>query len=90
MTFPWLQPSAPVADGPAHRLAAAQRELRERSALLARLGLSVADATARLSARVAWDYDPGSPAGGRHVRPAELSDVAIAKLVADVYASKRY
>ena len=90
MSFPWLQPTAPVADGPARRLSAAQRELRERAALLARLGLSVADATARLCARVAWDFDPPSTGGGTHVRPPGLSDGAVAALVAEVYASKRF
>lgn len=90
MSFPWLETSAPASDGPARRLLAAQRELRERSALLARLGTPVADATARLCARVAWEFEPPSAHGGGHVRPAGLDDAAIAALVAEVYASKRF
>ena len=90
MTFPWLEPPAPVADGAARRLAAIQRELRERSALLARLGMSQAEAAARLSARVAWEYTPASGHGGHHVRPEGLSDQDITALVGEVYASKRF
>ena len=84
MTFSWQQPSAPIHDGADRRLAACQRELRERSAMLARLGMSVADATSRLSARIAWEFD------GASGRPEGLSDAAIAGLVAEVYASKRF
>ncbi len=79
-----------MANGPARRLSAAQRELRERSALLARLGMSVADATARLCARVAWEFDPPAGSSGNHLRPPALSDAAVAALVAEVFASKRY
>lgn len=92
-TFPWLDhtPSAvPAGHGPDRRLAAAQRELRERSALLARLGMSAEDATARLCSRVAWEFDPSSTHRGWHVRPDGLSDEAVGALVREVYASKRF
>lgn len=89
-TFPWLDPTAPAASGPDRRLAAAQRELRERSALLARLGMSADDAAARLCARIAWEFDPSSTRGGCHLRPDGLSDEAVKALVREVYASKRF
>jgi hypothetical protein len=63
----------------------ATRDLRDRAALFARLGYSAAAATARLQARVAWDYDPPSKHGGPHARPAGLSDAAIAQLVTETF-----
>lgn len=90
VTFPWLDRTRTASDGAARRLAASQRELRERSALLARLGLSEADCAARLAARVAWEFEPSSTHGGHHARPAGLGDQDIAALVREVYASKRY
>jgi hypothetical protein len=90
VTFPWLSPRAAVADRSDHRLAATRRELRERSAMLARLGMSPEDATARLCARMAWEFDPCTSTPGSHQRPAELSDEAIGALVREVYASKRF
>lgn len=87
MSFPWLD-SAPRTDGSARRAAVATEELSHRAALFYRLGYSEADATARLTARVAWEYDPGAKTGGAHQRPASLSDDAIAKIVRDTYARR--
>ena len=86
MSFPWLDSDlhgSPA--GAAARLDQATRELRERAALLARLGFSSAAATGRLQAQVAWDFDPSSRAGGAHRRPDGLSEAAIAALVTEVY-----
>ena len=63
--------------------------LRDRAALLARLGFTPAAATARLTSAVAWDFDPPSAHGGPHRRPAELGDAAIAALVDDVFKRQR-
>lgn len=83
VTFPWLTSNVSgSAAGADQRLAQATRDLRDRAAMFARLGYSAADATARLQARVAWDYEPASP---RHQRPSALSDAAIAQLVTDTY-----
>jgi len=71
--------------GADRRLAEALRELRERAALLARLGYPAAAAVARLQARVVWDFDPPAKHGGPHVRPTGLSDAAIAQLVTETY-----
>ncbi|MEZ4401867.1 MAG: hypothetical protein R3B06_17695 [Kofleriaceae bacterium] len=81
MSFPWLVPSR--ADGAAdRRTAVALAELRDRAALLARLGFTPAATTARLAASVAWDFDPS---GGPHRRPAALADAALAALVDEIY-----
>lgn len=90
MSFPWLDRPAPATDGLDRRVSAAQRELRERSALFARLGVPVADATARLCAHVAWEFEPASKHAAQQARPSALSDEAIGGLVAEVYDSKRY
>ncbi len=74
------------ASGAALRLNQAVRDLRDRAALLARLGYSAAAAVSRLQARVAWDFDPSSRHGGPHARPAALADAAIAQLVTETYA----
>ncbi|MEO8699632.1 MAG: hypothetical protein ABI867_06290 [Kofleriaceae bacterium] len=76
MSFPWLDRTAPAA-GAQSRVDVAAAELANRAGLLYRLGYSVADATTRLSASIAWEYDP---------RPSALSDHAVAKIVADTYA----
>ena len=86
MTFPWLDPTASP-NSAAARLAAQLRELRDRAALFYRLGYPVEVATARLCARVAWEYEPASR-GGVHRRPAGLSDAAIAEAVRDTYARR--
>jgi len=86
VSFPWLDShldGSPA--GAAARLDQARRELRERAALLARLGFTAPGATARLQARVAWDFDPPARTGGPHRRPQDLSDAAIAALVTEVY-----
>ncbi|MBL8620062.1 MAG: hypothetical protein JNK64_02135 [Myxococcales bacterium] len=88
MSFPWLTVSS-APGGAARRVAIAQAELRDRAALLARLGFTPAAATARLVAAAAWDFDPPSAHGGPHRRPAELGDAAIAALVDDVFKRQR-
>ena len=59
----------------------------DRAATMFRLGFSQQQATRRLCARVAWEFDPPSKAGV-HKRPDGLSDSAIAKIVADTYARR--
>jgi hypothetical protein len=87
VSFPWLVSNlSGSASGADHRLGQAQRDLRDRAAMLARLGYSAAVASARLQARVAWDFDPSSRHGGPHTRPAGLSDDAITKLVNETFA----
>lgn len=87
VSFPWLTSNlSGSAAGAGRRVEQATRDLRDRAALFARLGYSAAAATARLQARVAWDFDPPSRSGGPHVRPAGLSDAAIAQLVTETFA----
>lgn len=90
MSFPWLTtPSPSYAPSAADaRLAAQLRELRDRAALLFRLGYTQPQAVARLAAAVAWEHDPPSSAGGPHRRPAELSNDALAELVRATYARR--
>jgi hypothetical protein len=87
--FAWrASPTGPApgpADGAERRARVALAELAHRAGLFFRLGFTQAEATARLVARTAWEYDP---AGGAHRRPAALSDQAIAKLVAETYARR--
>jgi len=83
-SFEWLETSKPRTGGAARRAEVAATELAHRAALLFRLGFAEQDATARLCARVAWEYDPSC--GGK--RPDALSDGAIAKIVADTYARR--
>jgi hypothetical protein len=82
VTFPWLESSAGTRDGADPRLAVAQAELRDRAALLHRLGYSAARAAARCRANVAWDY-------ATTPRPAGLDDAAIKALVDEVYKRQR-
>jgi hypothetical protein len=85
VSFPWLTSNLSGSPaGATRRVEQATRDLRDRAALFARLGYSAAAATARLQARVAWDYEPPSKRGP-HVRPAGLSDAAIAQLVTETY-----
>jgi len=85
--FSW-QTSAPApAQGAERRTQGARAELAHRAGLLFRLGFTEAEATARLAARTAWEFDPSSQHGA-HRRPDALSDPAIAKLVAETYARK--
>jgi hypothetical protein len=88
--FDWLaRPPAP-AGGQERRARVACAELAHRAGLLYRLGFTQAEATARLIARTAWEFDPASaPSGaGAHRRPDALSDQAIGKLVAETYARR--
>ena len=87
VSFPWLDTNlAGSALGATHRLEQATRDLRDRAAMMARLGFTAGEATRRLQARVAWDYEPSSPHGGPHARPSGLSDAAIGQLVTDTFA----
>jgi hypothetical protein len=87
MSFPWLNTTPASANGAERRTRVATEELQTRAALFYRLGVSVEEATARLAARVAWEYDPPSKSGA-HARPEALSDGAIAVLVAATYARR--
>jgi hypothetical protein len=88
MTFEWLDRTAPRGDGSKLRSKVAADEIADRAATLFRLGFTQAAATARLCARIAWEYDPPSRAGGHHHRPSALSDAAIGKIVAETFARK--
>jgi hypothetical protein len=88
-TFPWLDPPRPAKHAAARRIEVAERELRDRAGVYYRLGFTAHAATERLVAHVAWEFDPPSKHGGHgHVRPAALSDEAIAALVKDTYARR--
>jgi hypothetical protein len=87
MSFPWLDCTPAPAAGAERRVRVATEELTHRAALFYRLGVPADVATARLAARVAWEYDPPSKRGP-HVRPEALSDAAIAVLVAATYARR--
>ena len=86
MSFEWLESTRPRG-GSKLRAQVAAAELADRAATLFRLGFSKEAATARLTARVAWEFDPPSKTG-HHKRPESLSDAAIAKIVADTYARR--
>ena len=88
MSFPWLDCTPPRSDGSDRRSKVAAEELAHRAALFYSLGFSENQATARLTARIAWEFDPGARTGGHHTRPAGLSDEAIAKIVRDTYARR--
>lgn len=85
--FPWLHCTPPRGDGADRRAKVAAAELASRAGVLFRLGFSQADATRRLAATVAWEYETTwkHPA---FRRPGALSDQAIAKIVADTYARR--
>jgi hypothetical protein len=83
--FPWMTANLKGSKAGAKRRAETfAADLRSRAATLYRLGFSVQAATARLDARVAWEFDPESKRGP-HRRPAAFEKAAIAKLVKDVY-----
>jgi hypothetical protein len=86
MPFAWLH-RTPRTPGVDRRVEVALAELASRAGTLYRLGFSQGDATRRLTAAVAWEYEPVS---ARPVcpRPAALSDHAIAQLVAATYARR--
>jgi len=87
MSFEWLERTRPRGNGSKLRTQVAAAELADRAGTLFRLGFSKEAATARLTARVAWEFDPPSKSG-HHKRPDGLSDAAIAKIVADTYARR--
>jgi len=87
MSFPWLVCTPPRPDGAERRAKVATTELASRAGVLYRLGFSQADATRRLTATVAWEYDTGT-SRPMYDRPAALSDQAIAKIVADTFARR--
>jgi len=87
MSFEWLEPTPPPKHGTTLRAQAAAAELADRAGTLYRLGFAQTAAVRRLTARVAWEYDPPSQQGP-HRRPDALSDAAIAKIVADTYARR--
>jgi hypothetical protein len=86
MPFPWLHCTPPHPDGADRRAKVASAELASRAGVLYRLGFTQADATRRLAAAIAWEYETGAQTTIR--RPAALSDPAIAKIVADTYARR--
>jgi len=89
MRFEWMECTPGKKNGSKLRADVAASELANRAATLYRLGFSQQEATARLCARTAWEYDPCSKSGGGcHQRPDALSDAAIGKIVADTYARR--
>ena len=86
MSFPWLERTQPRSDGYQHSKVA-ETEIADRAALFYRLGFTIEDATSRITARVAWEFDPAAKQG-HYKRPATLSDQAIAKIVKDTYARR--
>lgn len=76
MSFEWLDRTPGRANGAKLRSQVAAQEIADRAGTLFRLGFSEAAATKRLCERVGWEHDP---------RPDDLSDTAIAKIVADTY-----
>ncbi len=87
MSFDWLERTKHRGNGTQLRAQVAAAELADRAATLFRLGFTKEQATARLTQRVAWEFDPPSK-HGPHKRPEALSDQAIAKIVADTYARR--
>jgi hypothetical protein len=87
MSFEWLERTPPRKNGPQLRAKVAVAELGHRAGLLYRLGFTQAQATARLVARIAWEFEPVSKDDHQR-RPTELSDQAIGKIVAETYARK--
>jgi hypothetical protein len=87
MSFEWLDRTPGKPNGSKLRAEVAAAELANRAGTMFRLGFSQAEATKRLCARIAWEFDPPSK-GGHHKRPEALSDAAIGKIVADTYARR--
>jgi len=88
MSFEWLDCTPGRPNGSKLRSDVAAEELADRAGTMFRLGFSQAEATKRLCARIAWEFDPPAKTGGYHKRPAALSDQAISKIVADTYARR--
>jgi len=88
MSFEWLETTPGRKNGSQLRAKVAAAELADRAGTLYRLGFSQAAATARLCARIAWEYDPPSKHGGHHKRHTTLTDADVAKIVADTYARR--
>jgi hypothetical protein len=84
MAFSWQARTQPRTSTADRRDKVTADELASRAGLLFRLGYAEAEATRRLIAHVAWEYDQPQSTG-RYARPAALSDQAIAKLVAETY-----
>ena len=79
MSFEWLERTPMRKHGDKLRAHAMATELADRAGTMFRLGFTQTQATQRLAARVAWEFDP---------RPASLSDAAVGKIVADTYARR--
>jgi hypothetical protein len=88
MSFEWMETTPGRKNGSQLRAKVATVELADRAGTLYRLGFSQAAAVARLTALIAWEFDPPSSRKGPHRRPDALSDQAIAKIVADTYARR--
>lgn len=78
---PFLPPGAATRASQT-RIEMYRREVRDRAALLYRLGYSRDQATARLQANADWDFDIGMP------RPDGLNADAIAEIVATTFARR--
>jgi hypothetical protein len=87
MSFEWLERTPMHKHGGKLRAYALAGELADRAGTMFRLGFTQAQATQRLAARVAWEFDPVAK-HGQHKRPESLSDAAIGKIVADTYARR--
>ena len=87
MSFEWMERTPGRKNGSQLRTKVAAAELAYRAGLLFRLGFTQQQATARLTAHVAWEYDPPSKTGP-HKRPDGLSDAAISKIVSETFARK--
>ncbi len=88
MSFEWFERTPGKPNGSQLRAKVAAAEIADRAGTLYRLGFSQQEATKRLCARVAWEYDPHSKHGGPHKRPGALSDTEVGKIVADTYARR--
>lgn len=78
--FDWMEPSVPDTQAARERhasIAALERELRDRAALLQRLGFTLAEAQMRVRGNLLWDFE-------LHGRPAIASRSD--SIVAGVYA----
>jgi hypothetical protein len=86
MAFSWLDRTDRPHAAP-RGTEVAESEVATRAALLYRLGYTAEAATARLVARVAWEFEPTSK-NAPDRRPESLSDAAIAKIVTETYARR--